>query len=74
MGLEAVQLFQEVPQSMVDSWTYVSVLNACSHSGLVDQAEDIFSQIPEQEKSEKIVTSMVQHFLFSSRTIETMQI
>ena len=51
-----VQIFREVPQSMVDSWTCVSVLNACSHSALVDKAE--------QEKNEKIVTSMVQHFLF----------
>jgi len=62
MGFEAVELFSKVPLKMLDERTYICVLNACSHSGLVDQAKKIFENI--QNKTEFIYTTMVnKHFL-----------
>ena len=57
MGLEALELFQRMPKSLLDKWTYVSLLNACSHAGLVDQAREIFLSIP--SKTQMIYTVMV---------------
>jgi hypothetical protein len=39
MGIEAVQLFNQLSNEILNDWIYVSVLNACSHSGLVHQAK-----------------------------------
>jgi pentatricopeptide repeat protein len=64
MGFEAVELFSKVPLKMLDERTYICVLNACSHSGLVDQAKKIFENI--QNKTEFIFTTMVnKHFLLT---------
>ena len=60
MGFEAVELFSKIPLKMVDEQTYVCVLNACSHAGLVDQAKKIFENIP--NKNEYIFTTMVRKF------------
>jgi pentatricopeptide repeat protein len=57
MGLEAVELFSKIPKKMLNERTYICVLNACSHSGLVDQAKKIFENIP--DKTEFIYTTMV---------------
>ena len=57
MGIEAVELYREMPVHLRNSVTDVCVLSACSHSGLVDQARSIFSQI--EQKSDKMVTTMV---------------
>ncbi|UJR15885.1 hypothetical protein I4U23_002810 [Adineta vaga] len=57
MGLKAVELFHRVPSEYIDEPTNVSVLNACSHSGLVDKARSIFKNI--QNKTERIYTVMV---------------
>lgn len=57
MGLEALELFQRMPKSLLDNWTHVSLLNACSHVGLVDQARQIFLNIP--SKTQMIYTVMV---------------
>jgi pentatricopeptide repeat protein len=66
MGFEAVELFSKIPLKMLDERTYICVLNACSHSGLVDQAKKIFENIP--NKTEFIFTTMVNKFiLFLSR-------
>jgi pentatricopeptide repeat protein len=66
MGFEAVELFSKIPLKMLDERTYICVLNACSHSGLVDQAKKIFENIP--DKTEFIFTTMVNKFiLFLSR-------
>ena len=57
MGTEAIELYHQTPQQLINGSTYVCVLNACSHSGLVDQARSIFSKIP--MKTDKIYTTMV---------------
>lgn len=62
MGNEAVNLFHRTPETMRDSWVYVSVLNGCSHSGLIDEAWKIFKGIPVKEKSNLIYTTMVIRF------------
>ena len=57
MGLEAVELYRRVPPDLRNSVSDVCVLNACSHSGLVEQAQSIFDQIT--NKTEHIVATMV---------------
>ncbi|CAF1628019.1 unnamed protein product, partial [Adineta ricciae] len=51
MGVKAVELFHQAPRSLLADFTYVCVLNACSHAGLIDQARSIFSSI--EAKTEK---------------------
>ena len=58
-GGQAMELFNRIPLEMIDEWTYVCVLVACSHSGLIDEGEKIFNTIPQEKKTEKIYTSMV---------------
>ena len=57
MGYEAIHIYEQIPEDMHDLISYVCILNACSHSGLVDPARKIFKKIP--KKNEIIVTSMV---------------
>lgn len=60
MGRQAVELFHQIPKAMIperNEATYVAVLNACSHSNLVDQAEQIFAEA--KDRSEKMTTAMV---------------
>ncbi|UJR24004.1 hypothetical protein I4U23_026969 [Adineta vaga] len=57
MGRTAVELYHRMPFKMIDEKTYTCILNACSHSGLVDEARTIFSTI--QIKNKWIYTSMV---------------
>ncbi|CAF4988257.1 unnamed protein product, partial [Rotaria sp. Silwood1] len=57
MGLEAVDLYRKMPNHLRNEVTYVCVLNACSHSGLLDQAHSIFNEI--SQKSKKIIAAMV---------------
>ena len=64
MGKEAIQLFRRVPLDMMDEWIYVCVLNACSHSGFIQDAREIFDKIPIQFRTEKIYTTMVSMPIF----------
>ncbi len=65
MGIQAVELFRQVPLDMVNAWIYVCVLNACSHSGLIQEAREIFNEIPINQKTNRIYTTMViNHFRF----------
>ena len=57
MGLLAVDLFNKIPSENIDAVTYICVLNACSHSGLIDKARSIFNKI--EIKTDKIYTTMV---------------
>ncbi|CAF1012104.1 unnamed protein product [Adineta steineri] len=64
MGYEAIELFNKMPSKLILEETYVCVLNACSHSRLVEQAQKIFSNI--ENKTENICTTMVDCFSRSS--------
>jgi pentatricopeptide repeat protein len=57
MGIQAVEIFRQMSSKFINEVTYVCALNACSHSGLVDEARSIFANI--QIKTEKIYTTMV---------------
>jgi hypothetical protein len=57
MGSDAVALYRRMPEKMRDAVSHVCVLNACSHSGLVDEAQAIFNEI--DVKSEKVICTMV---------------
>ncbi|CAF0880691.1 unnamed protein product [Adineta steineri] len=64
MGSKAIELFNKMPSKLILEETYVCVLNACSHSRLVEQAQKIFSNI--ENKTENICTTMVDCFSRSS--------
>lgn len=57
MGSQALELFYRMPRKSIVNQTYVCILNACSHSGLVEEARKIFSSI--QTRDKRIVTTMV---------------
>ncbi|CAF1152655.1 unnamed protein product [Adineta ricciae] len=57
MGYDAIQLYHRIPMEMRDAKTHVCVLNACSHSGLVNECRSIFATIP--NKNHYIYTTMV---------------
>lgn len=57
MGYDALELYYRMPSEMIDEKTYVCILNACSHSGLVNEARSIFSTI--RTKNKFIYTTMV---------------
>lgn len=70
MGIQAIELFHQVPVNVLDRWIYVCVLNACSHSGLIDEARQIFDKIPAEKKSDKVYTTMVfNHLSLGSSSI-----
>ncbi|CAF3936002.1 unnamed protein product, partial [Rotaria magnacalcarata] len=57
MGTQAIELYRQISLELTNESVNVSVLNACSHSGLVDQARCIFRNI--HMKSERIYTTMI---------------
>ncbi|CAF1554748.1 unnamed protein product, partial [Adineta ricciae] len=57
MGYEAIQLYHQMPVEIRNEKTHVCVLNACSHSGLVNECRSIFATIP--NKNQFIYTTMV---------------
>ena len=57
IGDEAIQLFSRMPKELIKESTFICVLNACSHAGLVDQGLRIFKDIT--NKTERIFTTMV---------------
>ncbi len=59
MGIEAIEFFNKVPTNMLNNTIYLCVLNACSHSALVDQALKVFEKIPFNQRTKKIYTTMV---------------
>ena len=56
-GFEAINIYEQMPETMRDVVSHICVLNACSHSGLIDQAHSIFKRV--EQKTERIVTTMV---------------
>ncbi|CAF1352240.1 unnamed protein product [Adineta ricciae] len=57
MGVEAVELYRKIPVAMRDEVSRICALNACSHTGLLNECRHIFDQT--HHKTEKIVTAMV---------------
>lgn len=57
MGAEAVQFYHQLPPDSTNESIHVSVLNACSHAGLIDEAYSIFHSI--QNKTSVIYCTMV---------------
>ncbi|CAF1339290.1 unnamed protein product [Rotaria magnacalcarata] len=57
MGIQAIEMYHRIPSELINEITNICVLNACSHSGLVDEARSIFYNI--QQKTERIHTTMI---------------
>jgi pentatricopeptide repeat protein len=57
MGLESVDLYRKMPTNLRDEVTHICVLNACSHSGLLNEAYCIFNEI--SDKTKNIYNTMV---------------
>lgn len=56
-GVDAIDLYYQMPYDQWDEISHTAVLNACSHSGLSNQARSIFTKI--NNKTERIYTTMV---------------
>jgi hypothetical protein len=57
MGYQAIDLYEQMPENILNTISHICVLNACSHSALIDQARTIFEKI--QIKTENILITMV---------------
>ncbi len=57
MGLQAIELYRKMPPELINEGTYICVLNACSHSGLIDEVRSIFRNI--ETKTDQIYGAMV---------------
>jgi pentatricopeptide repeat protein len=57
MGTDAIALYRQMPEKIRDEVSHVCVLNACSHSGLIDEARVIFNGI--SSKTEQVICTMV---------------
>ncbi|CAF0963616.1 unnamed protein product [Adineta steineri] len=68
MGIQAVELYYKMPKELQDERTHICVLNACSHSGLIDEARLIFKNT--QRKTRRIYTTMVDCLSRASLFIE----
>ena len=57
MGVEAVESYRKIPVNLRNSVSVVCVLTACSHAGLIDEAQTIYRET--STKTKQIVTVMV---------------
>ncbi|CAF1488053.1 unnamed protein product [Adineta steineri] len=57
MSYEPIDIYEQMPENMKNEMTHICILNACSHSGLVNQAQIIFNKI--LIKTTNIITTMV---------------
>ncbi|CAF2195062.1 unnamed protein product [Rotaria magnacalcarata] len=57
MGCEALNIYKQMPHNLRTEIAEISVLNACSHSGLLREAQAIFNEI--SVKTEKITGAMI---------------
>ena len=63
LAADAIELYHRMPKKLIDEKTHVCVLNACSHSGFINEARSIFENIP--MKNKWIYTTMVVQKTFS---------
>ena len=61
-GLEAIELYQNMPHHLRNEVSHICALNACSHAGLHHEALSIFNEI--NIKTEQITTIMVCFFIY----------
>ncbi|CAF1324158.1 unnamed protein product [Rotaria sordida] len=71
MGIQAIELYHEMPSKLINEVTHICVLNACSHSGLVDKARSIFKNI--QNKTEKVYGTIIDYLSHASFFFEEEQ-
>ncbi|CAF4212886.1 unnamed protein product [Rotaria magnacalcarata] len=57
MGLQSIELYYQMPKELINEATYICVLNACSHSGLVNEALSIFKTI--EIETQRIYTTII---------------
>ncbi|CAF4461467.1 unnamed protein product [Rotaria socialis] len=57
MGIQAIDIYRQISLDLIDAITHTCILNACSHSGLVQEARSIFENI--QIKTVSIYTTMI---------------
>lgn len=57
MGVQAIELYRQIPTEYFNEVADICVLNACSHAGLVAEARSIFQTI--EIKTESIYCTMV---------------
>jgi pentatricopeptide repeat protein len=50
MAADALELYRRMPSELIVEKTHVCVLNACSHSGFVNEARLIFQNIRVKDK------------------------
>jgi hypothetical protein len=63
MAADALELYNRMPRELIVEGTNVCVLNACSHSGFVNEARSIFQNI--RVKTKRIYTAMVVKNIFN---------
>lgn len=56
-GKQALNLYHRTPKKLVNEITHICILNACSHSGLIDDTYRISQKI--SQKTAKICSTMV---------------
>jgi hypothetical protein len=64
MGHQAIELYHQMSNELIDEVAHICVLNACSHSGLVKEARLIFQKI--SMKTQRIYGTMVKKTTFLS--------
>ncbi|CAF1464407.1 unnamed protein product [Adineta ricciae] len=69
---KALELFHRMSKDIRDNYTFVCILNSCSHTGRVDQARRIFNEIP--LKTQQIYTVMVDCLCRASLLEEAQQL
>ncbi|CAF3371283.1 unnamed protein product, partial [Rotaria socialis] len=57
MGCESITTYRQMPNNLRDDISHISVLNACSHAGLLLEAQAIFNEV--SVKTEKITGTMI---------------
>ncbi len=70
MAADAVELYGRMPKELIVDKTYVCVLNACSHSGFVNEARAIFQNIPMKTKWHYTVMVWTKDFGLLKRGID----
>lgn len=66
-GEQALDLYHRIPKEYISEITSICILNACSHSGLIDDAYHIFAKI--SDKTSHIYSTMVNEESFNKKSL-----